>query len=88
MSPEQSIYKYSNKSDIWSVGVCLYILLSIEPLYDHVQNYKYNIIFLENISTNCNDLLNKMIQKNICDRISIKDCLKHEWFNNIQKKNR
>ena len=41
LSPEAAINYYNDKTDLWSVGVILYILLTNEKLYSNVNQYLF-----------------------------------------------
>lgn len=80
MSPEIGRSMYSNKSDIWSAGICLYLLLSCNPLYRNINDHKHTKIYIKKYSDDINDLLNKMLTPNIKHRISCIDALNHRCF--------
>ncbi len=94
VAPEILIKDYSEKCDIWSAGVILYILLSGEPpfngsnnknIYYKISTYKYN--FPENkwnnISNEAKDLISKILVPEE-QRISADDILNHEWFKKVE----
>ena len=94
VAPEILIKDYSEKCDIWSAGVILYILLSGEPpfngsnnksIYYKISTYKYN--FPENkwnnISNEAKDLISKILVPED-QRISADDILNHEWFKKVE----
>jgi serine/threonine protein kinase len=91
-SPEIIMKKrYSNKVDVWSLGVIIYILLfGVVPFNDNkiVQTdigkriCTEEIIF-PNIRQLSNDLISLIkgcLDKNYQKRFSIKDVLNHKWF--------
>ena len=92
MSPEvlkNEINLISSKSDIWSLGIIIYYLYFKEYPYN---GREYNIIkqIEENKklkSTNnqeLDDLINKMLNPNINERISWNDYFQHSFFNSNQ----
>ena len=97
ISPEVLMYKrYFHNTDIWSLGVILYGMLTDKPLFYNSKNYltmvqefqKFELSNIEdelyNLDKNAVDLLKKMLQKNPSSRISIKDILKHEFITRSQ----
>lgn len=92
MAPENLSRDYSKKSDIWSLGVMTYLLLSNSfPFYDD-DMYKlwYEILHKEpdfsnpkweQISEPAKDFIKACLQKQTSDRMSASECLKHPWLN-------
>ena len=91
LAPEVSQMKYSNKCDIWSLGVLMYVLLSWRlpfsgdsPAEVLAQSKEWDLglesKFWKPISCYAKDLLSKMIKINESDRYSWEEVLKHEWF--------
>ena len=92
MSPEmlkREINLISSKSDIWSLGIIIYYLYFKEYPYN---GGEYNIIKqieqnkkLKNINNKeLDDLIKKMLNPNINERISWNNYFKHPFFNNNQ----
>jgi calcium-dependent protein kinase len=92
-SPESLKNNYIDKSDVWSVGVILHIALTGKFPYDgeneeeinyKIMNINYNILDprLFAHSPEVKDLLDKLLQKDINNRLSAKEALEHEWFKN------
>ena len=92
MAPEVLRKNYTEKCDMWSVGVILYILLSRYPpfngkndeeIYENIMIGEYD---LENppfdkISKPAKSLISKLLDKNPVTRLSAEQALKHDWFN-------
>ena len=77
------------KSDVWSLGVCLYCYIFLElPFYkdslkgliDSIVESPLEITPKKEISSELKDLLQKMLTKNPEDRLSLIDVKKHPWF--------
>ena len=90
-SPEVIENSYDEKSDEWSCGVLMYILLchdlpfkgkTEEEIFDNVK--KYNVDFdrkeLKNISNECMDLMKRLLNPNKNKRITAANALKHPFF--------
>ena len=95
MSPEmlkREINLISSKSDIWSLGIIIYYLYFKEYPYN---GGEYNIIKqikqkkkLKNINNKeLDDLIKKMLNPNINERISWNNYFQHPFFNNNQLNN-
>ncbi|CAD8119266.1 unnamed protein product [Paramecium sonneborni] len=83
--------QYNNKSDIFSLGVVFYKLITSQDLFQQSQldNLQYcyneNILSMEhllefNISDSCFDLLSSMLCYDRNKRISAKESLQHNYF--------
>ena len=90
-SPEVIDNSYDEKSDEWSCGVLMYILLcgywpfegeTEEEIFENIK--KYNINFdtdeLKNVSDNCKDLMKRLLNPEKQNRITAFDALKHPFF--------
>ena len=92
VSPEILQGNYTEKCDIWSAGVILYIFLSGDPpfngpsdsaIYGKIAQMKFNFPEKKwkNISKEAKDLISHMIApENV--RYSAKEVLAHPWFKN------
>ena len=93
VAPEQVAGNAVNcKTDIWSIGVCLYLILSgVSPFYgdsdrkslENVRNcaWVFDTRTFREISKESKDLISQFLRKNPEDRIDAKTALRHEWFN-------
>ena len=92
MPPEFSLHYYNSKSDIWSIGVCLYNI-KILKIYEDILDYQYNTYFKKKstlnyikgkLSKNGVDLLVNMLDISPKKRISIESAKNHQWFSDIR----
>jgi calcium-dependent protein kinase len=90
-SPEVIDDLYDERSDEWSCGVLMYILLCGEPPFqgeteDEIfANVKKGYIDFtkkkfNNVSENCIDLIKKLLSKNKKNRIRASEALNHKFF--------
>ena len=90
-SPEVINNLYDEKSDEWSCGVLMYILLchdmpfkgrTEEEIFENVKQYNvnFNREELKNISNKCMDLMKKLLNPNKDARITAAEALKHPFF--------
>jgi serine/threonine protein kinase len=82
---------YTEKVDIWSLGVTLYTMLAADYPYATHENDPITSIneglaellrnlALLDVSAECCDLLEKMLEIDPARRISAAEALEHEWF--------
>ena len=82
---------YTEKCDIWSCGIIMYILLSGRPPFNGesdeeiLKKIMQNNIDLEKypwsvISQDAKDLLKKLLQSDFKKRITAEEALNHSWF--------
>ena len=90
-SPEAIKNIYTEKSDIWSVGIILHLALTGKVPFDgktddeinyKIENISYNELDPRLLahSSESKDLLDKLLQKDQKNRPSAKEALNHEWF--------
>ena len=91
LAPEVLDKEYNEKSDIWSVGIILYMFLVGKAPFDGLNNeeimnsiktkeYNVNNEKLNHFSEEIRDLLKGLLNKNSEDRLSAKQALNHQWF--------
>ena len=87
---------YCSKSDVWSLGVCLWLLLTHRTAFNHKRlsfsnrrgiisedfafPSKYHYKHGNNISSEAFDLISRMLIVNANDRITVEEILNHPWF--------
>jgi len=94
MAPEVLNKSYTEKCDLWSVGVILYILLTKQPpfggktddiIYSKIKKGVYNIVDtpINNCSSEVKDLLARLLEMNPDKRLNAEQALNHEWFDKM-----
>ena len=90
-SPEVVDDLYDEKSDEWSCGVLMYILLCGEPpfkgkteeeVFQKIKKCQYSFKpkEFEEVSDNCKDLIRKLLEPKKRKRIKASDALRHPFF--------
>jgi calcium-dependent protein kinase len=90
-SPEVIDDLYDEKCDEWSCGVLMYILLCGEPpfqgeteeeIFKKIKKCEYDFSppQFDNVSKNCKDLIQRLLQPKKQRRIKALDALKHPFF--------
>ncbi|KAG9145340.1 hypothetical protein Leryth_008275 [Lithospermum erythrorhizon] len=94
VAPEVLMGKeYSEKVDVWSAGVVLYVMLSgVVPFYGESSqetfeavvrgNLRFPSKYFRAVSSQAKDLLRKMICKDVSKRFSAEQVLRHPWVIN------
>ena len=96
-SPEGLDSQFSNKSDLWSVGIILYLLLSArvpfmgdqeDIIKEDIQSGVYDIREYpwDKISKEAKDLIKKLLDLDPESRITPKGALSHCWFEKLKLK--
>uniref|UniRef100_A0A4X2L9E1 Myosin light chain kinase 2, skeletal/cardiac muscle n=1 Tax=Vombatus ursinus TaxID=29139 RepID=A0A4X2L9E1_VOMUR len=98
LSPEVVNYdQISDKTDMWSMGVITYMLLSgLSPFLGDddtetlnnvlAANWYFDEETFETISEEAKDFVSKLIIKTPRERMSAAQCLAHPWLNNLAEK--
>tara|TARA_B100000686_G_C16792716_1_gene979943 strand:- start:1757 stop:2539 length:783 start_codon:yes stop_codon:yes gene_type:complete len=79
IAPELYNYKYGYCSDVWSLGVCLYMLITGKHIHDKNNKIKLE---LEDCSVEVKNLILKMLMPNTNLRITIEEIEQDVWYNN------
>lgn len=91
VSPELLAQNYGKETDLWSVGVITYIMLSGCPpfqsestagLYDKIKRgqFSYDAFHWDNISNLAKDFINKLLRVNPKKRMTCDHALDHPWI--------
>ncbi|XP_026793183.1 myosin light chain kinase 3 isoform X2 [Pangasianodon hypophthalmus] len=98
LAPEVVNYDFvSFPTDMWSVGVITYMLLSgLSPFLGENDaetmnnilhaNWDFDAEAFENVSEEAKDFISKLLIPAKCSRLSASGCMKHGWLNNLEEK--
>ena len=100
MSPETIYGNSTFQSDMWSVGIIVYKMLTsklpfesddndVQILYNKIKNEEYNKEYLKEVecSEEAKDFIDKSLQKDIKSRLNIQEALDHPWIHKFCNKN-
>ena len=91
IAPEVLVGTYTEKCDMWSIGVIIYIMLSGKPPFNAASEpeimkkvkrgtWAFSGDVWSTISEDAKDLITKLMEKNVDKRISAVDALAHPWI--------
>ena len=97
MAPEMIRGKYCYESDMWSIGVIMYVLVTghqpfrgrdQEKVFEKISEGKYDIKLLnkQGCSPQLKDLIKKILIVNPKKRLGVEGALNHEWFSLFENK--
>merc|ERR1712232_1297782 len=93
VAPQVLAGKYDHQSDLWSLGVIMYVLLcGYPPFFGETDaevlskvrlgNFSFNAADWKNVSEDAKNLIRMLLKMNPKDRYTAEQCLNHEWIKN------
>jgi len=93
VAPQVLAGKYDQLSDLWSVGVIMYVMLcGYPPFFGETDaevlskvrlgNFSFNAADWKNVSEDAKNLIRMLLKMNPRDRYTAEQALNHEWIKN------
>jgi calcium-dependent protein kinase len=93
VAPQVLAGKYDHLSDLWSVGVIMYVLLcGYPPFFGETDaevlskvrlgNFSFNAADWKNVSEDAKNLIRMLLKMNPRDRYTAEQALNHDWIKN------
>ena len=91
LAPEVIKGKQSKEADMWAIGVTIYMLVSgyapiqaenKNKIFDKIVEGKwdFNLPAFRKVSSECKDLIKRLLCVEPSERITINEVMQHEWF--------
>ena len=90
IAPEVLSGNYTEKCDLWSIGVILYIMLCGTPPFDGTDDqiitkvkkgvWEFRGHGWQEVSEEAKDLVKRLMQPNVEQRLTAVEALKHPWI--------
>ena len=96
MAPEVIMGQYTEKCDVWAIGVITYLCISgtlpfndsksLFNIYNNILNeeVKFQDDIWKKVSFECKDFLKKCMTKDVNNRLESKEALIHPWFKTVR----